>query len=334
MSNGSIKKALEVAERVLAEAKARGDLVGDVPRLKQAVTRVEKPRRSFLEIEQIVACARAAQLIEAAHRGLTWEDVSYIRGSNASAVKLAKELGVSDALVGRVRRGEVWRDRAEPRRRNDVPRHSIFLTLVLAGPRVAELCALDASHLDTAAGRLTIGGTKTEAAERVVPLVPALADVLVEHRLDLGVDRGAAFPTRNGTRQTPDNVRTRILETIRVKANELLDEARRQPIDHMTPHTPRRTFASILAICNVPPRRAMYLLGHADPKFTMRVYQQVLDVPTSAIADLERLLGCDLDEARAVFSGYAQRKLKGNSTVHDSTERFVSDLWEAGKAAR
>jgi Phage integrase family len=50
----------------------------------------------------------------------------------------------------------------------------------------------------------------------------------------------------------------------------------------MTPHTLRRTFASLLAEIGVSPRRAMYLLGHTDPKFTMRVYQQVLDLGGAA----------------------------------------------------
>ena len=67
-----------------------------------------------------------------------------------------------------------------------------------------------------------------------------------------------AFPTRNGTAQRPDNVRSRILARVHERANELLAKDGRLPIAHMTPHTLRRTFASILAAANVPPRRAMY----------------------------------------------------------------------------
>jgi integrase len=54
-------------------------------------------------------------------------------------------------------------------------------------------------------------------------------------------------------------------------------------IDHITPHTLLRTFASLLAEVGVPPRRAMYLLGHTDPTLTMRVYQQVLDMGGAAV---------------------------------------------------
>jgi hypothetical protein len=71
----------------------------------------------------------------------------------------------------------------------------------------------------------------------------------------------------------------------------------------MTPHTLRRTFSSILAVCDVPPRRAMYLMGHTDPTLTLAVYQQVLDVGTGAVEILEHTLGCTLAEARAIYNG-------------------------------
>jgi hypothetical protein len=112
-----------------------------------------------------------------------------------------------------------------------------------------------------------------------------------------------AFPTRNGTRQQPDNVRARILAPIRERANELLEAEGALPIAHMTPHTLRRTFASILAVCDVPPRRAMYLLGHTDPKLTLGVYQQVLDMGKGSVEILEQALGCTLAEARAIYNG-------------------------------
>jgi hypothetical protein len=53
----------------------------------------------------------------------------------------------------------------------------------------------------------------------------------------------------------------------------------------------------------ISPRRAMYLLGHSDPKFTMRVYQQVLDMGGPAPGVLERVLGSTVEEAFAAWSG-------------------------------
>jgi integrase len=239
-------------------------------------------------------------------RGLTWDDVRMIRSSGASAVALARELGVSDSLIGKVRRGELWTERAEPRNRNDVPRRVVVETLILAGPRISEFCGLLGGHVDVAGGRLRVPreATKTDAGERVVPLVPALRERIVEHRMNYPTGPAeSAFPTRNGTAQRPDNVRSRILAPVRARANELLAKDGRLPIAHMTPHTLRRTFASILAATNVPPRRAMYLLGHTDAKLTLSVYQQVLDVGEGSIEVLEGILGCSLQEACDVLTG-------------------------------
>lgn len=144
---------------------------------------------------------------------------------------------------------------------------------------------------------------KTVASERAVPMLPALHEILLTQSADRPSHDGPAFLTRNGTRQQPDNVRSRLLAGVLERANELLAAAGHQPIAHMTPHTLRRTFASLLAEIGVSPRRAMYLLGHTDPKFTMRVYQQVLDLGGSAPEQLERVLACTVDEAFALLSG-------------------------------
>jgi integrase len=306
VSNGSIRKALDAAERVLRDARKRGLLTHDVPALKAAAPRSDRPRRSFLEPEQIAAVLRAADLIEAEHRGLSWETVGLIRTSGRSAVALARELGVSDTLVRKVRRGELWNGVPERRNRNDVPRRVIVETLILGGLRVSELCGLDGPHVDLAAARLRVprSATKSDAGERNVPIVPALQSRLTEHRERYPNGPGQpAFPTRNGTRQNPDNIRSRILAPIRERANRQLESEGRLPIGHMTPHTLRRTFASILAVCDVPPRRAMYLMGHTDPTLTLAVYQQVLDMGKGSVELLEDTLGSTLTAARAIYNG-------------------------------
>jgi integrase len=176
--------------------------------------------------------------------------------------------------------------------------------LILLGPRVSELCRWDVGHLDLANRRTVFPFLKTEASQRIVPMLPAVRERLLSHRLDYpGLPTAPAFPTRTGGRQHPDNVRSRILAPIHDKANELLEAEGRLPIAHMTPHTLRRTFASILAICNVPPRRAMYLLGHTDPTLTLAVYQQVLDMGTASVAALEEAMGATLAEAHEILCG-------------------------------
>ena len=195
VANSSIRRALDTAERVLRDAKRRGALAGELPELRAAAPKPERPRRSYLEPEQIVAVLRAAELLEAEHRGLTWAAVAAIRASGASARALAREFGVSDTLIGKVRRGELWTaETPAPRNRNDVPRRPIVQTLILTGLRVSELCGLCCEHVDLASGRVHVprAATKTDAGERVLPLLPVLRERLAEHRL--GPRAGPAGP--------------------------------------------------------------------------------------------------------------------------------------------
>jgi len=81
----------------------------------------------------------------------------------------------------------------------------------------------------------------------VVPLVPALHELLLEHRAEHEWGPGdPVFATRHGTRNTPDNVRRHVVAGHR-RANGLLTADQQEPIGQITPHTLRRTFASLLA---------------------------------------------------------------------------------------
>jgi integrase len=257
------------------------------------------PRRSFLEVGQIEALLDAARMLDREQRKLEWRDVGAIRESDDPATSLAADYGVSETLIRRIRRYEIW----VTQRPREAIRLPAVATLLLAGPRVSELCRLEDPAVDLAARRILMPRVKTDASERTVPLVPTLHEILLAARAEREMQGGPAFPTRNGTRQHPDNIRSRLLSSVRNRANELLAERDQLPIGHMTPHILRRTFASILAQLGVPRRRAMYLLGHNDPTLTMRVYQQVLDMGGAAVETLEKVLGCTLDEALTSYSG-------------------------------
>lgn len=309
LSNSSINKVLVGVRRVLKEAKRR-DLIEQNPLDDpECYLRAQTPKRSFLEVPQIVALFDAADELDKEQRRLEWRDVCKIRASEEPATRLARHYGVSETLIRRIRRGEIWTQE----RAREATRLPVVATLTLAGPRVSELCKLDKPHLDLAARALRIPKVKTDASERVVPMLPTLHELLLTQRADQSTQTGPAFLTRNGTRQPPDNVRARLLARVRDRANELLSGRGEQPIAHLTPHTLRRTFASLLAEVGVSPRRAMYLIGHTDPTFTMRVYQQVLDMGGSAPEQLEQLLGCSVDEAFTLLSGREVWTPKGHS---------------------
>jgi integrase len=299
LSNSSINKVLAAVRMVLKEGKRHGWIENNPLDDADCFLPQNTPRRSFLEVAQVEALLQAARLLDGEQRKLEWHDVRAIRESDEPATRLAGRYGVSETLIRRIRRNEIW----VTRRPREATRLPALTTLLLAGPRVSELCQLDESQVDLAARRIRIPRVKTDASERTVPMVPALHETLLVDRAARETHGGPAFPTRNGTRQHPDNVRSRLLAAVRERANELLAERDQPVIGHMTPHTLRRTFASILAEVGVPPRRAMYLLGHTNPTLTMRVYQQVLDMGGTAVGQLEGVLGCTIQQAFVTYSG-------------------------------
>lgn len=303
LSNSSINKVLVAVRRVLKEAVRHGLIETNPLNDPDCYLRAARPSRSFLQVNQIEAIFEAGRLIEAENRGLGWPEVRAIRNSTEPATRLAREYKVSDTLIRKIRRGDVWIDQPE-RRRNDVSRVALIATLALAGLRISELCKLDGSNVNLPRRQITVPRVKTDASERVVPMVPALHEILLDHRAqhEWGPSE-PVFATRNGTRNTPDNVRNHVIAPVHERANALLADDQQDGIGRLTPHTLRRTFASLLAEVGVSPRRAMYLLGHADPKLTMGVYQQVLDLGSGALEGLEEALGCDVEEAFTTFSG-------------------------------
>jgi integrase len=112
----------------------------------------------------------------------------------------------------------------------------------------------------------------------MIPLLPGLQDVLAEHRAirPHGAEE-PVVPTRNGTRNTQNNVLSRIVVPVHAEANGMLSEREQEPIEHLTPHTLRRTFASILALCEVHPRRARQRRGHEDSRTAANIYEQDID---------------------------------------------------------
>lgn len=61
----------------------------------------------------------------------------------------------------------------------------------------------------------------------------------------------------------------------------------------------------------------MELLGHSDPEFTMRVYARPLQMSKGSVLALERLMQCDLSEARCLLEGQPPQDTPGH----------YSDIW-------
>lgn len=124
-------------------------------------------------------------------------------------------------------------------------RRVLLATLIYAGLRIGELLDLQWGDVDLARGTITVRRAKTDAGKRTVNIVPVLRDELLRYRAVLaGVDQAAlVFGTSTGRRQSETNVRKRILAAAVSEANARLE----QPMTvELTPHSLRRTFASLL----------------------------------------------------------------------------------------
>jgi len=80
--------------------------------------------------------------------------------------------------------------------------------------------------------------------------------------------------TSTGRQHNPSNLRRDVLARTVATANVRLEELGIAPIDALTFHGLRRTYASLRCVCGDDVRYAADQLGHEDPRFTLRCYAQ------------------------------------------------------------
>jgi len=85
------------------------------------------------------------------------------------------------------------------------------------------------------------------------------------------------FPTSTGKQMSPSNVRNRVLGKTVTRANERLTERREAPLpDGLTPHSLRRTFASLLYAIGESAPVVMQELGHTHPGLALRIHAHAM----------------------------------------------------------
>jgi integrase len=85
------------------------------------------------------------------------------------------------------------------------------------------------------------------------------------------------FGTSNGRRQGATNVRKRVLAPAVELANRRLLAAGSSPLpERLTPHSLRRTFASLLYAIGEDPPTVMAEMGHTTPALALRIYAQAM----------------------------------------------------------
>jgi integrase len=158
-------------------------------------------------------------------------------------------------------------------------RRALLATLTLAGLRIGEALSLRWRDVDLARGTITVRAAKTDAGVRVVNILPALSDELGDYRARIEPPADAlVFGTTTGRRQGATNVRRRVLARAVEDANtELLKKGVEPLPDGLTPHSLRRTFASLLFAIGEPPPYVMAQMGHTTANLTLAIYARQMD---------------------------------------------------------
>ena len=161
-----------------------------------------------------------------------------------------------------------------------------------AGLRRGELRALLWDDVDLAGGLIRversmsshgeIGTPKSRAGRRAVPIVAALRDLLVEHKLVTRRDAGLVFGSSARSPFTPTAVRRRALTAWR-----------RAGLEPIGLHECRHTFASLLIAAGVNAKAITAYLGHASIQTTFDLYGH--------------LMPGNEDEAVALVDAYLER---------------------------
>jgi integrase len=193
-------------------------------------------------------------------------------------------------------------------------RRPLLALLTLAGPRIEEVLETDRAALDLHAGVLRLGKKTAAGKGRILELSFFLQAELrahLAHMASIGRPLAPSDPLfatygRNGTkgRLNASNIRTRLLanepadgegrrykmvtrkgERVRVEraataveraSDRRASEGRLVLPEKVTPHSLRRTFASLACAAGRDVQWAMGQLGHDDPRMTLGVYAQQL----------------------------------------------------------
>jgi integrase len=190
-----------------------------------------------------------------------------------SAEQIAALLDGASALdaAARTRKGE---------------RRALLATLIFAGLRIGEALALRWADIDLARGTIRVRAAKTDAGVRTVNIVGALRDELSAFAAVAKRDQTAlVFATSTGEPHGATNIRRRLLARAIEKANERLSTGEngeaRQDVElistKLTPHSLRRTFASILFALGETAAYVMAQMGHTTANLTLGIYAREMD---------------------------------------------------------
>jgi len=244
-----------------------------------------KPRERVATKEEAATLVGALPPVAVAS-ALAWSQVLEIRGATKPAVALAARFGVSDSLIGKVRRGELYRTRETCRAQESSDRAGWGLAFY-TGMRRSEIGRAQWKHVFWDADEIMVAASKSDAGEgRRIPMVGPLKTMLREEWLRQGKPKDGPIVARSvhsGKWQE--------------RSDAVWHEAK---LNRITLHEARHTYASFLMAAGYNIKQIQEYLGHADLATTAR-YIKNLPVPrgTTERAKLEAYLAAEVGPIEA-----------------------------------
>jgi integrase len=280
LSNGSINKLLVTLRAILSDAVRRG-LIDTNPVDRIDPLPVRRARFDILEADELESLIEGAGDLTG-RAGATdiddrFEVARKLRDEDRLSWRaIAQTLDIAESTA-------IYRYQRASRSRRigvaDPGRRALVATLGCAGLRVSEVAGLDVADIDLAHRKIRVRDAKTDAGIRDVDITDRLVGELRAYLSTRAGDPpdAPAFPTRTGKRRDKDNIRNRVLAPAFRRANELRARRGLPPIDaHVTPHTLRRTYISIMLSAGAEIPYVQDQVGHADPALTLKIYALVL----------------------------------------------------------
>jgi len=286
----SIRGLITCLGQILDEAVEDELISANTARGKRLKIHVPKPKRSFLEMDELGCVEDAAASQDPSLEMYATAAREAKAGSTRAAVATALAEGKRQTQIVaelRIPKGTVdyhARRLGTTKGGRYIGRKAITCTLGRAGVRVSELCDIRIGHLrlhDADGARLRIPDAKTETGIREVEISPYLVEVLIMHIDRLrraGNDASPEaylFQNERGRRMMRQRV-GKILHAAAALATKRMSERGLPPLPHITPHSLRRTYISIALLANnFDVKWVMDQVGHANSKMTMDVYAQL-----------------------------------------------------------
>ncbi|MDQ6804766.1 MAG: site-specific integrase [Actinomycetota bacterium] len=249
---------------------------------------LEMPANDGKPRERVATKGEAARLVEAipaleVASALNWDAIVEIRRSSDSALALSRRFGVSDSLIGKVRRGELYKTKESCRAQESSDRAGWALAFY-TGMRRSEIGRAQWPHVFWDADEIMVAASKSEAGEgRRIPMVGPLKTLLRQEWMRQGQPKSGPVVTRS---------------VLSGKWQARADEVwRRAELSRITLHEARHTYASFLMAAGYNLKQIQEYLGHADLVTTAR-YIKNLPVPrgTTERAKLEAYLTAEIGD--------------------------------------